>query len=63
MAVSKKKRNNQSVYHFVFYPATSVRKNFCHCKIPANFKIKPPIAMGEGAETLYNQITFIFNKK
>ena len=41
------------------------KKKFCHHKSLENFHIKSPptIAMGGGAETMYNQITFIFSKE
>ena len=45
------------------YPAISVRKNFVTTKFWQIFKLSHPIVMGVGAETLYNQITFIFSKK
>ena len=48
-------------------PATNVRKKFYHHKILANFHIEssplPPMVIGGGAETMYNQIIFIFSKE
>ena len=39
----KKKKNNESVYHFVFYPATSVRKNFVTAKFRQILKLSHPL--------------------
>ena len=49
------------------YPAINVRRNFVTTKL-ANFHNKSPpsppptIVMEGGAETMYNQINFTFNK-
>ena len=45
------------------YPAINVRKNFVTTKFWQIFKLSHPIVMGGGAETMYNQITFIFSKE
>ena len=43
------------------YPATNVRKNFVTTKFWEIFKLNHPIVMG--ADTMFNQITFIFSKE
>ena len=45
------------------YPATNVRKNFVTTKFWKIFKLSHPIVMGGEAETMFNQITFIFGKE
>ena len=45
------------------YPARNVRKKFATTKFWQIFKLIHPIVMGGGAETMYNQITFIFSKE
>ena len=47
-----------------FYSATNVRtKNFVTTTFWQIFKLSQPIVMGGRAETMFNQITFIFSKK
>ena len=45
------------------YPATNARKNFATTKFWQIFKLSHPIVMGGGAETMFNQITFIFSEE
>ena len=49
------------------YPATNIRKRSVTTKYWQIFilsppSLLPPIVMGGGAETMFNQITFIFSK-
>ena len=39
------------------------KKNFCHHKNLQIFKLSHPIVMGGRAETMHNQITFVFSKE
>ena len=45
------------------YPPINVRKDFVPTKFWEIFKLSLPIMMGGGAETMYNQITFVFSKE
>ena len=45
------------------HPATNVRKNFVTTKFWQVFELSHPIVMGEGVETMFNQITHIFSKE
>ena len=44
-------------------PAANVRKKFITTKFWQILKLSHPIVMGGGAETMFNQITFIFSKE
>ena len=44
------------------YAATNVRKNLVTTGFWQIFKLSHPIVMGGGADTMFNQIKFIFSK-
>ena len=45
------------------YRATNIRKKFVTTKFWQVFKLSHPILTGGGAETMFNQISFIFSKE